>query len=628
MASQLTPLQLIAGKGLSDNTGVQVNSELVIAANDYDSTELISPLLEAFANSGNLLPSTVAELLSIGSNICPALGDSIPTAQQSQLEASTSGFVDSIIQQGSNYFGSGDNSIFVQVFTGAEGYISSVNDFILTANNSSTYLGSSFTSMNSLITANLSDVNLALGAFGQDLANLGSAINLNNLDNFGSPLALLQQLSTVAGLTPAIIRNLELLGYDNTNIINEPPENLTELVTLERLAYGIMLKIKGNDLAQVLALLKVKTAGMTTMADLLNPVKLFPQSFPSLTVKLYNKIEKLYVDAHGTINSNLIQVLPSYIKTQVEYLSRIIPSDQALATQSMRAGLQQIKNISNIQLPDLAGAFLYSETTRDLDLINNLTEAVPADVVNYYKSVYGTGTGVEGTLVISDIIGSAAGIGYTDPIRNVVSVLNSLYDSGQLTYLIEIYVQMAATANGDYTDTLTGITTIPSGPGAGTYSTIDEAFTIGLIPLANAEIVSIVATNPAAAETLNDNYLPMAERLAAEISYLDDATIVVADLIPNQQSAILSFVQTLPSYGVDIQAGGAAQYLELVADFTTRGGQAIVGCLRQGRNSVLLGAGGVEQDIEIPNVPNQEPEKAVLIPSTYTAAEAASIIGN
>ena len=63
-----------------------------------------------------------------------------------------------------------------------------------------------------------------------------------------------------------------------------------------------------------------------------------------------------------------------------ERLSKIIPADQALACKAMTVSLQQIKNINVLSLPQLAGAFVGTVTTKDLDQINALTTAVPANV--------------------------------------------------------------------------------------------------------------------------------------------------------------------------------------------------------------------------------------------------------
>jgi hypothetical protein len=59
--------------------------------------------------------------------------------------------------------------------------------------------------------------------------------------------------------------------------------------------------------------LAVTTPGIETMADLLNPVKLFPNSFASLTVNTAVGVRAIYINNQGTVNSNLPDVLPSYV---------------------------------------------------------------------------------------------------------------------------------------------------------------------------------------------------------------------------------------------------------------------------------------------------------------------------
>jgi hypothetical protein len=49
------------------------------------------------------------------------------------------------------------------------------------------------------------------------------------------------------------------------------------------------------------------------MADLLNPVKLFPNSYQSLTAPTANGPRAIYVNAAGSVNTALIQQLPAYV---------------------------------------------------------------------------------------------------------------------------------------------------------------------------------------------------------------------------------------------------------------------------------------------------------------------------
>ena len=81
--------------------------------------------------------------------------------------------------------------------------------------------------------------------------------------------------------------------------------------------FGITLPVAGVNSGS-----QPQNPGLTSMADLLNPVKIFPTSFASLTVRTYNQnttseLRAIYLDSAGTINSKLLQYLPRYVLTVV-----------------------------------------------------------------------------------------------------------------------------------------------------------------------------------------------------------------------------------------------------------------------------------------------------------------------
>ena len=90
-------------------------------------------------------------------------------------------------------------------------------------------------------------------------------------------------------------------------------------------------------------------------------------------------------------------------------LRQIIPDDQALASKALQAGLQQVKNIFDTTLHTLAAATEGLESNVGLDDINNLTGALPANVTEFYLETLATGTGPQGLLLLTDVIGSIAG---------------------------------------------------------------------------------------------------------------------------------------------------------------------------------------------------------------------------
>jgi hypothetical protein len=633
----LTPLQMIAGATLSNNGGIRIANTWTAAVNSYTGTTLLTPFFAAVANSAaaNISVNTLVNMFTFCSATVPALADNTPAAYI-DLGISFSGFTGVITSQGISYLGSGNVTVFAQVFSAAQGYVGATNNYINTSINSQTYLGSTFTTMNSLITGNLSDVNLAMRAFGTDLAALGQLIDLDNLGNFGSPAALLRQLATLTNITPGVSNALIQAGINQANIDDIANPNVNVDDNIQRLAYLGMLNVTGTDLEQVLAVFGVTTPNINTMADLLNPVKIFPNSYPSLTVSTYNQdtstvLRAIYDNNQGAVNSKLLIYLPRYIlilggSNMITYqrLSLIVPPDQALACKAIQVSLQQIKNINNLSLAQLSTAFINMQTTKNLDLISSLTTAVPPSVAAFYANTYATGTGPNGTLVLTDLLGAAVGVPFTSDLTNVTTTINSMTTDGILITLTDTYVRMQKTVDGVYND-FDGNVTIPPGPGAGIYGNADAALN-ALITAAAGEVAGIESAYPAQSSVLNSNFISMAANLNAENINLSLASIDIANLDPNGRGPIMSLVQNLPDYGINTEQNGPAQVLESVANLSTQGGQAIVACLREGKNVSVLDAAGAGQDTVIPSTPSSVPPRANLIPSTYSEAESANLV--
>ena len=307
-----------------------------------------------------------------------------------------------------------------------------------------------------------------------------------------------------------------------------------------------------------------------------------------------------------------------------ERLSKIIPADQALACKAMSVSLQQIKNIDTLSLPQLAAAFTSTVTTKDLDQINALTAAVPANVAAFYTDTYATGTGTGNTLVLTDLLGAAVGVTYIDQLNNVVTTINSLGNA--LSNLTTIYTRMENTVNGVYGNAVSGPVTIPAGYAAGVYANADVAFSTGLIPNAVIEIGNVVTTYPTQTTSLNSEFNTMAQKIITETDNLTLATINIAELNTDDRSPVMSFVESLPTYGLNKEQNGPVWFLEQVADLTTLGGQAIVGCLREGQNLAILNNVGIGVDTGIPSEPSSPNPVANLIPATYTESQAANLV--
>lgn len=666
MATFLSPLQLQAGAGLLQNQGLHVASSWTAQSTAYTTLPLLVDLINTIANI-DLLPATVANLQTLASNSCPALADSIPSAFISNVgntvdttfavtspTQSDPGMTGMITLTGELYLGNGDNSKFAQIFNSATGYADTTNIFINSAVNANTYLGGTFTDMDNLVTGSLTEVNLATKAFGDDLSNAGQYINLADLANYGSPLALIQQISQRAGTISPLIGPLTDVGVNENIVLNLADADTIITDSVQKLMYKALQNVTGDKLTEILQILDVWTPNINTLADLLNPAVMFPNSYPSLTTPTANGSVAIYITPEPvpaidwdnisqaddraileseaanrlverplaceirqgtspaptvntssgdfyTPNSNLLDKVAAVGGISYERLSIITDPGLALANKALACSLDQITNVSRVTLPQLSSAYSAVETNKDLDDIDN-TQAVPQDDLDYYKNTLALGTGDNGTILMTDILGAAVGVDYTAQLGNCVTIINSLDGTSALDDLKQIYADMYAALPNDAAIEL-------------------------LIIDAQTEIGNIITAYPTETTELDTIFTALGTKLTTEQSFQTKATIDLTGVAANSQQATQGFIQSLPSFGVDTKVGGTAQYLEDVADIGTRYGQAIVATLREGRTTAGLNDAGVGTAANaVPADPDTIPPQAPLIPSVYSEEQARSLV--
>ena len=312
----LSSINLIAGASILGNVGgtaLAANTTLVADIASYNSLAVVSQFANvisgAAGNIANVSGATLTSLKNLAGDIFPAVTNAMPSAYIPSLgNTPTGGFSGVVSTQANNITGNGDLGIFSQVLGASAGFVSTTNQTIRSAKNAA---GVGYTTQDNIITGGFSDVSVALNSLGYDMSNLGILIDLGNLDNLGNPSALLKQIDSVAyglpGLSAALI---------NSGIPKEIASNLSSpefTGALEKLAYQAMLTVTGNDLAQILKLLKITTPNINTLADLLNPFKIFPTSFQTLTAPTSYGLRGIYIDSIGTVNSKLATELPSSV---------------------------------------------------------------------------------------------------------------------------------------------------------------------------------------------------------------------------------------------------------------------------------------------------------------------------
>ena len=306
----------IAGLGSS----LGVSSTLTSALGSFNALPITSQFSNIVSSaSGVLSGGTFTSLQTLGADIFPALTNAIPGGFSSALNVLApgggfgGGFTGLISQTASGIMGSGDLTRFGQIFNSAQGFLGQANQFVnsgLNLGGIATTFGPVTGGMDNLITGGFSQVSEAFGALGGDLGNLGNLINMNNLPNLGSPSALVSQLASVGGLVPGVETALRQAGVDTAAITNLAQGGLPNISdTANRALYQGMTQITGAELAQVKRVLGVRTPGINNMADLLNPVKILPNSFPTLTMPTPDGLRGIYANASGTVNTKLEKFL-------------------------------------------------------------------------------------------------------------------------------------------------------------------------------------------------------------------------------------------------------------------------------------------------------------------------------
>lgn len=515
---------------------------------------------------------------------------------------------------------------FLSSFQTSSGFLEQSNSTINTLSNASTFLENTYSNNNDLITADITGVNLATTAFGNDLIASGKAIDLSTIDTFGLPSNLLMTLkkynAVTGSLTYAIVSS-GISSSDLTSIMSGTKPTSYQ----EQQLYGAYSIITGADLANILVPLNCSTSGITSLVDLLNPLKLFPNSYQSLTVPVYNSQpsatnSKTYYRVYSGDGVNLTQLtLPGVVAstgvvgygtvdtgngTQIQqigfgaYSRGAIPTDISIASGAFSFSMQQINNIKNVPIEKFAQVVSNIETTAGLPLTAGTNVPVNTNVISNCVNQIAYGSGPNGTYTMSDFFGCMSGLPYqwTD-IKNAILQL-------QTSNLITIYNQI-------YTTITTG--------GGGDVSAIVQTY----IDSANAEIASILNNNPSLARDLNRMWNVTGTQLSTEQRARDIALEPVPVPKSNKLSAfpgtIMSFVDATLSYSNSTAPNMYSQTIEAISDLNTVGGQSQVGLLRTLRNQARLSAAGIPTDNIIPNTNNELTAKILAGNGTVSIAK-------
>lgn len=412
---------------------------------------------------------------------------------------------------------------FCGSFSQIDSFIAQLNPAIFAVEDSKTFMKGTFSTMNDLMTGDITGVSLSTKEFGADLMYLGKAINLEYIDTFGKPSTLLKTLYESYAVTQELL--IALLAAE------VPQETIDQIglgevddvsVEVEQKIYGAFLIIVEDDLQQVLIPLNCSTPNLTSLADLLNVRKLFPNSYNTLTVPLYNiepspNNSKTYyfIYSEDGVNSQLtdpsvaervgnlnpIQPPPvveettqtsiTEVNIQPEpvgfnsYLINILPNDMALAAGAFSYSMSQIKNIKQQDITKFSQIVYSIEGNFGLPLTNG--SDIPTDITLAQDSqnILALGSGPYGSYTMSDFYGCMSGLPYpwTDLYNGISSLqTNTLTSVSQKIYLAATWggatvtVQYSTAIGPLYT--VTGVTLTDGGGGYGINGAVAPTITI------------------------------------------------------------------------------------------------------------------------------------------------------
>lgn len=182
-------------------------------------------------------------------------------------------------------------------------------------------------SIDGLVTGKLSEVNKALPTFSSEMANTGAILDFENLNQMGNPLNLLKNLQIQSGglavvetallqqgINPTTLNTVladtkDLNGIANLSVFDVlgakgvvaiPESTLVSDASggttvyadtssplankgLGAAVYDALGTITGTDLSTFQSVMGSNVQGVTSAQDLLDPSKLFPESYESLT---------------------------------------------------------------------------------------------------------------------------------------------------------------------------------------------------------------------------------------------------------------------------------------------------------------------------------------------------------
>ena len=241
----------------------------------------------------------------------------------------------------------------------------------------------------------------------QDITNLGTAFNVTDIANFGNPGQVIQALNNVDGISvTGIDVIMGRLGIDPSSIFN-----------LSSPQYNTLMQ-------QILDSVNIPTL-ITNAQSLLN------SNLQLEKLGDFTDFDKIFENSRDVITFTTMQ----------EFRQKLSAIE-----------LGRIDNLT--QLAD----YISRVTTVDLPTIHNITNFTRRDFIDSLVAKFLGGTGPNGSITLTDMIGTLGAVGVTTPASNYRTAITSLHTAGEFNTL---QLRLNELTNG-LNDAFT--TTVSAGP--------------------------------------------------------------------------------------------------------------------------------------------------------------------
>jgi hypothetical protein len=372
------------------------------------------------------------------------------------------------------------------------------------------YLGSGYPDYQAVVTNGISTLvttasvtNFQLLA--SDLTNLGEAFDISNIADFGNPGQVIAALDAAGGLSATgLDLALAQVGIDPGKIYN------LGLDTYNVIMQTILNSVTTPELINnAQTLLDTAITNMTSLGD-------------------YTNFDKIFVNSKDVIS----------FSTMAEFKTKL----QALE-------LGRIETVAQL------AAYINDVEPASLPTIGSNTNFVVTSYVDDMIAKFLGGTGPNGSITMSDMIGILGGVVVRGHATQYQNAMDRLYTAGTLTALRARIDELVAGLNGDYTTGTTPNFTITDPNGGATYGPSDPpdyaSFQAAKITQIETACAAIISSGGDDVQLAIDSWLAIFKKVRDEKDFqsrIDMGYSIRTTLIDNAYSFITGLRGTMDQY--------------------------------------------------------------------------------